>query len=216
MAAPWGAIIAGAAKLGSMAIQANKKEGPSKEDPETRQFYETIRDRMGSPEADPVYQAGKRRNEQMVARSQREMAQMSGGDIATAQNAMLQAQREGAQNMNQLISQQGKRQQYFTGLASKLQQRIADRKLQLQQYDRVQAEAQKAANSRRARAIMNAAMVASAGEGNGSVASGGASSGSGGSGQIPAVGGGGGRSGGSGNTIEFDSQGPDASGGSFG
>lgn len=159
--AGWGAMIGAVMSMAQMAAQQSKKDsgGPPRVDPETRDFYEKMKRRMDSPEADPVYQAGKRRNEQMVSRSQREMTRMTGGDVAATQNAMLQAQREGATNMNQLLSQQGQRQQYFTGLASQLQQRIAQRKLELQQYDRVQSEAQKTQASRRGRANMNAIMT---------------------------------------------------------
>lgn len=157
--ANWDAImgIAQLAQSGmSMARSASAKKKaeeskPPLEDPETRDMYEGMKQRLRAVRTGAETAPEMRETRQMVAETQQEMTRSTGGDVAGTMNAMLQAQREGQRNVNQII---GQRRKYYTGLVRDMQQRIAQRRMELQQYDRLQALAQSAQSEKRGMAGM--------------------------------------------------------------
>lgn len=89
-------------------------------------------------------QAGLNQVNQGIAGTQNVIARNTGGDAGGTIAGLLQSQRVGGQNLNQVLAGANQQQQYFTNLASDLNNRIAERRFAIQQWQKAQALAQAA------------------------------------------------------------------------
>ncbi len=129
----------GAAQLIGSAIKKDQAQAPPLEDPGQRALLEDIEQRRKSAQTGADTAGARRAAEQLGQTTQANIAKVTGGDVGGTVSGLLKAQRATGQNINEALAAGQQRQQFFTGLAQDLQNRIAQRKLDLQQFSRVQA-----------------------------------------------------------------------------
>ena len=135
-------IIGGAvgfAQLISAKRQQKKAEQqkPSLEDPEQRALLEEVQAKRQSIQTGAASATAIREAEQVGATAQANIAKVTGGDVGGTVEALLKAQRGTGKAVNQALAQGQQQQQFFTNLQANLTNRIAQRKLDLQQFERV-------------------------------------------------------------------------------
>lgn len=140
-------------------LQAKKEaEGntPPMEDTEVRMLLDEVNQKRKSLETGSAFASGKREIGQNTAAAMEGIKDVAGGNTGAAIEAMNKAQRIGATDVNRLLANADQMQTYFTTLATDLTKGIAQRKLDLQMYDRVQALAEAAQNQKDGKANMMA------------------------------------------------------------
>ena len=146
-----GASIGGAVGGGiGSAVDAskNKAQQPPMVDPNQLALLNEMNQRRKALMTGAGVQSGINQVNQATAQTQNVISRNTGGDIGNTISGLLQAQRVGGQNINQVLGGANQQQQFFTTLADQLNGKIADRKLGLQQYEYGRQLAQQAENSK--------------------------------------------------------------------
>lgn len=140
-------MATGLAQMIAGAAQKKKAEKlfPGMEDPEDRAELERIKQDMKgmSSGTDATTAANLREINQGTLNTQRAIGRNVGGSVGGAISGMLQAQRTGASQANQVFGEARKNMGYFQNMRNQMQQRISQRKLELgmQRYQQKMAEA---------------------------------------------------------------------------
>jgi len=136
----------GAAQLISGAVKKRQAEQlkPSLEDPEQRALLEEVAAKRQSIQTGAASATGIREAEQQGTTAQQNIARVTGGDVSGTVEALLKAQRGTQAATNRALAAGEQQQRFFTGLQADLTNRIAQRRLDLQQFQRVQALAEAA------------------------------------------------------------------------
>lgn len=144
--------------------QAEKKM-PGMEDPEQRAELERIKQDMTSMQSgtDATTAANLREINQGTAQTQQAIARNTGGNVGGTISGILQAQRTGAGQANQVYGQARQNANYFQSLRDQMQNRISQRKLELGMYKNQQDMARSATNEQAG--FQNMAQGASSGLG---------------------------------------------------
>lgn len=143
------AIASGALGAGQLIQglrQKKKAEGltPPPVDPQVQAMLDEINRKRKSIETGSAFQTGIREVEQLGASTMEGLKGVTGGNVGGTIAAFMKAQRGTGTNINKVLGQADQMNQYFTGLATDLTNRIAQRKLDLRMYDKVGALAEAA------------------------------------------------------------------------
>jgi hypothetical protein len=144
---------------GRQAGKRAEQAGADIEDPETRAFADEIDRERRAMETGAAFQSERQKIRQMTADTQSSIVDATAGDTASTLSALMQAQSQGGRQMNEVLARGFNRQKYFTNLYNKLNQRIQQRELEMEQLDETQALAEEAQRKKQARANLNAILA---------------------------------------------------------
>lgn len=155
----------GQAIAGAVQRKQAEKNMPADEDPEQRAELERLKQDMRSMRSgtDATTQANLREINQGTAQTQQAIARNTGGNVGGTISGLLQAQRTGANQAGQVYGQARQQSNYFQSLRDQMQNRIAQRKLELGMYRNQQDMARSATNEQEG--FQNIAQGASSGLG---------------------------------------------------
>lgn len=155
----------GQAIAGAVQRKQAEKNMPADEDPEQRAELERLKQDMRSMRSgtDATTQANLREINQGTAQTQQAISRNTGGNVGGTISGLLQAQRTGANQAGQVYGQARQQSNYFQSLRDQMQNRIAQRKLELGMYRNQQDMARSATNEQEG--FQNIAQGASSGLG---------------------------------------------------
>jgi len=135
--------------VGGMVGNAGKKDGGQLplSDPEQLALLAEIHRRRQQAASGVLEPGAQQAAQQLLGATQSNLAKVSGGDVGGTVSALLQAQKLGGRNINQLLGQQQNQEKFFLSAESDLQNRVAQRKLDIQYLEQLRRQAQQAENA---------------------------------------------------------------------
>lgn len=117
-------------------------EGPPKIDPAQLALLDELNQRKKSVNVGTDFAVGEREAGNALASTQDRISHATGGDIGATIAGLAKAQRGYGNNINQVLDEGYRNNQFFNTLASQTLDRISQRKLELQLQDQDNARAQ--------------------------------------------------------------------------